>query len=228
MMYANVNANDSAKPKRYKPETGDNIPQITYCVEWFATADNRATWTFETSTRKGEGVFSESRKKGLPAIANPVYGYSAPAKYGVGRGNPLNIKATQTPIASFFVSCHSAHQFSGNARNLSMVALAGLPKGRPVSFVSGISTPVNVTTPLERGNSGGDSSYTKEAAIMATTPTQNPQFIWLIAAVRRDIPTITAKIHHIAAETEREARRILAPYFILSLAARPPVAEATA
>lgn len=62
-MYANVNANDSAKPKRYKPETGDNIPQMTYCVEWFATADNRATWTFETSTRKGEGVFSESRKK---------------------------------------------------------------------------------------------------------------------------------------------------------------------
>ncbi|EAA4080452.1 hypothetical protein DO628_00485 [Salmonella enterica subsp. salamae] len=220
MMYANVNANDSAKPKRYKPETGDIIPQMTYGVEWFATADNRATWTFETSTRKGEGVFSESRKKGLPAIANPVYGYSAPAKSGVGRGNPLNIKATQTPIASFFVSCHSAHQFSGNARNLSMVALAGLPKGRPVSFVSGISTPVNVTTPLERGNSGGDSSYTKEAAIMATTPTQNSQFIWLIAAVRRDIPTITAKIHHIAAETEREARRILAPYFILSLAAR--------
>ncbi|MEZ4174859.1 hypothetical protein QUR57_21515, partial [Salmonella enterica] len=89
MMYANVNANDSAKPKRYKPETGDNIPQMTYCVEWFATADNRATWTFETSTRKGEGVFSESRKKGLPAIANPVYGYSAPAKSGAGIGVPI-------------------------------------------------------------------------------------------------------------------------------------------
>lgn len=27
MMYANVNANDSAKPKRYKPETGgDSSP----------------------------------------------------------------------------------------------------------------------------------------------------------------------------------------------------------
>jgi hypothetical protein len=45
------------------------------------------------------------------------------------------------------------------------------------------------------------------AAMLATIPTQNPQFIWLIAAVRRDMPTITAKIHHIAAETEREARR---------------------
>ncbi|WP_338716539.1 hypothetical protein V8951_00210 (plasmid) [Raoultella ornithinolytica] len=63
MMYANVNANDSAKPKRYKPETGGILPQMADVVEWIATADNRATWTFETSTRKGEGVFSESRKK---------------------------------------------------------------------------------------------------------------------------------------------------------------------
>ena len=174
----------------------------------------------EKYRRAREGEFLESIKKGLPTIANPVYGYSAPAKSGAGRGNPLNIKATQTPIASFFVSCHSAHQFSGNARNVSMVALAGLPKGRPVSFVSGISTPVNVTTPLERGNSGGDSLYTKEAAIMATTPTQNPQFIWLIAAVRRDMPTITAKIHHIAAETEREARRTLARDHVCFFAGR--------
>ncbi|HBW6219868.1 MAG: host cell division inhibitor Icd-like protein [Klebsiella pneumoniae] len=44
---------------------------------------------------------------------------------------------------------------------------------------------------------------------MATIPTQNPQFIWIIAAVRRDCPTITAKIHHIAANSEREARREL-------------------
>lgn len=165
--------------------------------------------SFETSTHTREGEFLESIKKGLQAIANPVYGYSAPAKSGAGRGNPLNIKATQTPIASFFVSCHSAHQFSGNPRNLSMVALAGLPKGRPVSFVSGISTPVNVTTPLERGNSGGDSSYTKEAATMATTPTKKPQFIWLIAAVRRDCPTISAVIYHIPADSEQNARRAL-------------------
>jgi hypothetical protein len=43
---------------------------------------------------------------------------------------------------------------------------------------------------------GGGLFHIKEAAAMlATTPTQNPQFIWLIAAVRRDMPTITAKIH---------------------------------
>ncbi|WP_252505433.1 host cell division inhibitor Icd-like protein, partial [Escherichia coli] len=45
--------------------------------------------------------------------------------------------------------------------------------------------------------------------MLATTPTQKPQFIWIIAAVRRDCSTITAKIHHIAAESERDARRSL-------------------
>ncbi len=56
--------------------------------------------------------------------------------------------------------------------------------------------------------------------MLATTPTQNPQFIWLIAAVRRDMPTITAKIHHIAAETEQEARRILARDHVCFFAGR--------
>lgn len=55
---------------------------------------------------------------------------------------------------------------------------------------------------------------------MATTPTQNPQFIWLIAAVRRDMPTITAKIHHIAAETEHEARQTLAREHVTFFAGR--------
>ena len=55
---------------------------------------------------------------------------------------------------------------------------------------------------------------------MATTPTQKPQFIWIIAAVRRDMPTITAKIHHIAAETEQEARRSLARDHVCFFAGR--------
>lgn len=45
-------------------------------------------------------------------------------------------------------------------------------------------------------------------------------FIWLIAAVRRDMPTITAKIHHIAAETEQEARRTLARDHVCFFAGR--------
>lgn len=55
---------------------------------------------------------------------------------------------------------------------------------------------------------------------MATTPTQNPQFIWIIAAVRRDMPTITAKIHHITPESEQEARRTLARDHVCFFAGR--------
>ncbi|KHI51817.1 Ash domain protein [Escherichia coli] len=102
-----------------------------------------------------------------------------------------------------------------------MVALVGQPKGWPVSFCAGFLTPASVTAPYECENSGGDSlNLQKEAAIMATTPTQKPQFIWIIAAVRRDCPTITAKIHHIAAETEQEARRSLAREHVTFFAGR--------
>lgn len=55
---------------------------------------------------------------------------------------------------------------------------------------------------------------------MATIPTQNPQFIWIIAAVRRDCPTIKAVIHHIAAHSEREARRTLARDHVCFFAGR--------
>ncbi|EOT0498065.1 host cell division inhibitor Icd-like protein [Escherichia coli] len=165
--------------------------------------------SFATSTRTREGEFCESIKKCLLIIANPVYGYSAPAKSGAGIGTPNTLRATQTPKASFFVSIHYAHQISGLARTVSMVALVGLRSRRPVSFVSGSSNPANVTATIKIGTLCGDSLNTKEAAIMATTPTQKPQFIWIIAAVRRDMPTITAKIHHIAAESERDARRSL-------------------
>ena len=170
-----------------------------------------STSTLATSTRTREGEFCASIKKGLPTIANPVYGYSAPAKSGAGIETPNTLRATQTPKASFFVSSHYAHLISGLARTVSMVALVGLRSRRPVSFVSGSLNPANVTANHDIETSGVDSLNTKEAAAMlATTPTHNPQFIWLIAAVRRDMPTITAKIHHIAAETEQEARRSLA------------------
>nr|WP_193757719.1 host cell division inhibitor Icd-like protein [Pluralibacter gergoviae] len=56
--------------------------------------------------------------------------------------------------------------------------------------------------------------------MLATTPTQKPQFIWIIAAVRRDIPTISAQIHHIAASSEREARRSLARDHVCFFAGR--------
>ncbi|WRX88974.1 host cell division inhibitor Icd-like protein [Escherichia coli] len=209
-MMTNDDISNLIKPDATECKTMPYIWDYVIC-----TAPN-----FETSTRKGEGVFSESRKKGLPTIAKPVYGYSAPAKSGAGICTPNTLRATQTPKASFFVSIHYAHQISGLTRTVSMVALVGLRSRRPVSFVSGSANPANVTANHDICTSGGDSLNTKEAAIMATTPTQKPQFIWLIAAVRRDMPTITAKIHHIAAETEKEARRILARDHVCFFAGR--------
>lgn len=182
--------------------------------------------SFRRSTRVREGEFLDSIKKGSTYRSdhqrgNQCYSPNVAAKSATGRGNPNTLRATQTPKASFFVSDHYAHLISGLARTVSMVALVGLRSRRPVSFVSGISTPANVTAISERGNSGGDSLNTKEdAAMLATTHTQNPQFIWLIAAVRRDTPTITAKIHHIAAETEKEARRSLAQDHVCFFAGR--------
>ncbi|EMF3731217.1 ash family protein [Salmonella enterica] len=46
-----------------------------------------------------------------------------------------------------------------------MVTLAGLPKGRPVSFVPGSSNPVNVTAPIEIRTSGGDSLIKLKEAV---------------------------------------------------------------
>lgn len=184
-----------------------------------------AVLSFRSITRPS-GEFSDCIKKGSAYRSdhqrgNQCYSPNVAAKSATGRENPNTLRATQTPKASFFVSDHYAHLISGLARTKSMVALVGLRSRRPVSFVSGILTPANVTAILERENSGGDSLNTKEAAAMlATTPTQNPQFIWLIAAVRRDMPTITAKIHHIAAETEREARRTLARDHVCFFAGR--------
>ncbi|AVL19887.1 Ash-like/host cell division inhibitor Icd-like protein [Enterobacter cloacae] len=169
--------------------------------------------SFETSTRTREGEFCESIKKGLPTITNPVYGYSAPAKSGVGIGVPITC-IVPTRTKRVFLSAKFL-------RTQIMVGWMRLPKGRPVSIQAGYANLVQLTTSLRLASLGGEFKiHCIEAAIMATTPTQNPQFIWLIAAVRRDMPTITAKIHHIAAETEREARRTLARDHVCFFAGR--------
>lgn len=164
------------------------------------------------STRTREGEFLESIKKGLPTIANPVYGYSAPAKSGVGIGVPVIIRAHNTRHACFFVP---------RSYTCSMVDCMGAEQSAPVSLIPGYANPVQFTTSEIGVSGGGSQNHESEAAAMlATTPTQKPQFIWIIAAVRRDMPTITAKIHHIAAETEQEARRSLARDHVCFFAGR--------
>ncbi|HBS1995112.1 host cell division inhibitor Icd-like protein [Klebsiella pneumoniae] len=192
----------------------------------FTPVENYSAVLSFRSISRPSGEFSDCIKKGSAYRSdhqrgNQCYSPNVAAKSATGRENPNTLRATQTPKASFFVSDHYAHQISGLVRAVSMVASVGLSSDRPVSFVSGILTPADVTANSERENSGGDSLNTKEAAYMlATTPTQKPSFIWLIAAVRRDMPTITAKIHHIAAETEQEARRSLARDHVCFFAGR--------
>ena len=140
------------------------------------------------------------------------YTVSAPYKAGAGIGVLKLSTAMYDAPASFLSSAFAHIQI--------MVGWAGAPKGAPVSVDAGYANPVQFTTSEIGVSGGGNKSQLQEAAIMATTPTQKPQFIWIIAAVRRDMPTITAKIHHIAAETEQEARRILARDHVCFFAGR--------
>ena len=200
---------------------GNKFPLLAGGMNWIATVVNRSTSTFATNTRAledllgvvtREGEFSESIKKSLPTIANPVYGYSAPARSGVGIGVPVIIRAHNTRHACFFVP---------RSYTCSMVDCMGAEQSAPVSLIPGYANPVQFTTSEIGVSGGGSQNHESEAAAMlATTPTQKPQFIWIIAAVRRDMPTITAKIHHIAAETEQEARRILARDHVCFFAGR--------
>lgn len=185
---------------------------FSFGVKRDPTVAGFSTSTLATSTRTREGEFLESIKKGLPTIANPVYGYSAPAKSGAGIGVLQLSTAHNRAKCGFFVCVARLHP--------SMVGWARASKDAPVSVEAG--TPTSFSSPPVIGVFGGDFKHhsTEAAAMLATTPTQNPQFIWLIAVVRRDMPTITAKIHHIAAETEREARRTLARDHVCFFAGR--------
>lgn len=157
------------------------------------------------------------------------------AKSATGRRNPFNeLQATQTPIASFFVSVSSAPIPSGQGRAVFMVALVGPPKGGPVSCNAGIPTPANVTAICKRRNLGGDSlTQLQEAAVMVATPTQShPNFANRSAlnagsmvftfAIAPRLARLTAlsrcRIVHVTARTESQARASLAA---LSAAGEP-------
>lgn len=156
------------------------------------------------------------------------------AKSATGRGNPFSEKATLTPKASFFVSVPNVSVSIGQCGPVSMVALVGSPKGEPVSFLPGISTPANVTAICKRGNLGGDSLSKKEAAVMvATTHTpSHPNFASRSAlnagsmvftfAIAPRLARLAAlsrcRIVHVTARTESQARASLAA---LSAAGEP-------
>ncbi len=106
--------------------------------------------------------------------SKPCYISLAAAKSADGIGTPKTLKATHDAPSVFFYVDAIAHLFNTvQNRTESMVMLAGLSSDRPVSFVSGSSNPVSVTTPIEIGTSGGDSLNTKEAAKWLLPPPKN-------------------------------------------------------
>ncbi|EGP6099005.1 Rha family transcriptional regulator [Escherichia coli] len=92
------------------------------------------------------------------------YTVQAPYKAGAGRGNPEFTKAHSRALAVFL--CHEQHYAQ------IMVGRAGPTSVGPGSLVTGISTPVRLTTNKVVESLGGELlKITKEAAIMATIPT---------------------------------------------------------
>lgn len=167
-------------------------------------------------------------KNHLPVMAGGRYIRSVAAKSVTGRRNPENITATPDAFSVFFCVATSTHlRSTAHSRTVSMVALAGQLSGWPVPVVSGIPTPVNVTTPLECRNSGGDSDLnTTEAIAMATTPARIPsKYQYRFMALSRADHSAKPLRLSIEATSEREARKTLAPHYILSLAAVLPVQE---
>ena len=92
------------------------------------------------------------------------YTVQAPYKAGAGRGNPEFTKAHNRALAVFL--CNEQHYAQ------IMVGRAGPTSVGPGSLVTGISTPVRLTTNKVVESLGGELlKITKEAAIMATIPT---------------------------------------------------------
>ncbi len=94
------------------------------------------------------------------------WNYSAPAphKTGAGRGNPKSFTAHNRAQAVFLCVMHSHIQI--------MVGRAGQSQGWPGSVMTGISTPVRLTTLMVVESLGGELvKFIAEAAIMATIPT---------------------------------------------------------
>ncbi|HAH8437092.1 TPA: ash family protein [Escherichia coli] len=136
-------------------------------------------------------------KNRLIATSKNGYDSRAPHKTGVGILTPLEIKAIQTPNASFFVSAHT--------HTLSMVGCMGLTSVRLVSFIASCENPVQSTASELLTSSGGYIPTIKEAAIMATIPTlvhSQTAFIWRFIIFGAS----ESQIIHVTAWTEREAR----------------------
>lgn len=171
---------------------------------------------------------SYAQNQKTPVAAGAVYRYIDPVapQWAAGRCNPCKPLATPDAASVFFIVAISVHlHTAAYCRPESMVALVGQLSGWPVSEGTGIATPISVTTPYERCNSGGDSlKLPLEAAAMVATPTPSyPEFTFHFLAVRRADLGDTPHRESVVATDELTARRLLARDFVLLFAGRIPV-----
>lgn len=164
---------------------------------------------------------------GLHPLCVSWYSFLAVAKSTAGRENSIKQKATYDALSVFFYVVAIAHQFiTAQIRTESMVALVGLPSGRPGSFCSGILTPANVTANQSVRTPAVTPYKQKEIIIMmATPPPVYPQFIFVFAAVRRTERKPRICMLRTVAGDERSARLSLVRDYVLTFAGRLPVAE---
>ncbi|MDH2123782.1 host cell division inhibitor Icd-like protein [Pantoea brenneri] len=188
---------------------------------------SRKTWSYVSYA-----CYHNPLKNSLLRSQYSDYAQPSPAKSGVRIGVLVKYKATHDAPSVFFCVLASAHPFFSDmviirVAHKAMVGWMGAEKSAPVTLYAGYANPVQLTTSEIGVSGGGIKSQYKEAAIMATTLTQaTPNFKFrFLALSRADMQAKPCRVS-VQATSEKEARRVLAPHFILSLAARLPVQEA--
>ncbi len=179
----------------------------------------------------GIAGYHKQAKNRLPSLQSSDYPQPTLAKSGVRIGVLVMLSATLDAPSVFFCVVNLTHPFFSDmviirVAHEVMVGWMGAEKSAPVSDNAGYANPVQSTT-SEIGVSGGGIKYQlSEAATMATTLTQTtPKFEFrFLALSRADMMDKPCRVS-VQAVNEKEARRVLAPHFILSLAARLPVQE---
>ncbi|MDU5780338.1 MAG: host cell division inhibitor Icd-like protein [Pantoea sp.] len=187
---------------------------------------SRKTWSYVSYA-----CYHNPSKNSLLRSQYSDYAQPSPAKSGDRIGVLVMLSATYDAPSVFFYVVNLTHPFFSDAVIIRaahevMVGWMGAEKSAPVSDNAGYANPVQSTT-SEIGVSGGGIKYQlSEAAIMATALTQvTPNFEFrFLALSRADMKAKPCRVS-VEAISEKEARRVLAPHFILSLAARLPVQE---
>ncbi|WP_447907792.1 host cell division inhibitor Icd-like protein [Serratia fonticola] len=178
-----------------------------------------------------QAVSPKASFSGLHSFVICGYSFPAVAKSAAGICSPCYSMATPDAPCVFFYVVAQAHPFFGlwcfhhNLVQI-MVARVGQPSGWPVSIEAGTANPIRVTTNEICSSGGGVNRYSMEVALMATTLTlSHSQFVFVFAAIRRTDRKPRICMLRTVAGDENTARRSLVRDYVLSLAARLPVAE---